>query len=315
MKTVFIDGQVGTTGLQIKEKLTARSDIKLVEIDHEFRKDASRKKEIINSVDLTILCLPDGPSKESALLLDNDSSRIIDASTAHRTNPDWVYGFAELEKGHREKIVNSRFTANPGCHATGFIAAVNPLIQNGIMGRDYPFTATSITGFSGGGKQLIEKYKNSDKSEGKYGARPYGLSLTHKHLPEMQSVIGLDMAPQFYPIVGDFERGMLVSIPLFTHLLNRKVTPKDVRDILDEHYNGEKFIRVMDLGNEEDLDGGFLNAIDCNDTNRLDISVFGHDKQITIISRLDNLGKGASGAAIQNMNLMLGFEEDTGLLY
>jgi N-acetyl-gamma-glutamyl-phosphate reductase len=313
MKKVFIDGQVGTTGLQIKELLEARSDIELVAIEDEKRKDAARKKEIINSVDLTILCLPDAAAKESVKLVESSSTKIIDASTAHRINPSWSYGFPELNSSQRSKISSARFVANPGCHATGFIAALNPLREAEVVGANYPASTTSITGFSGGGKQLIEKYENLPANSQSFATRPYGFTLTHKHLPEMKTYSNLNHSPQFYPIVGNFERGMLVSLPLFTHLLNKKVDAKDVRDILANHYANEKFINVYDFDDSEKLEEGFLSATNCNNTNRLDLLVFGHEEQITVVARLDNLGKGASGAAIQNMNIMLGLDESTGL--
>lgn len=313
-KQVFIDGQAGTTGLEIKERLTARADIELVEIEEEKRKDPVRKKEILNSVDLTILCLPDGPAKDAVALIDSDTTRVIDASTAHRVDPAWDYGFPELHKEYRAQIADSKRVSNPGCHATGFIAGIYPLVQSGVIAPDYPISATSITGFSGGGKGLIEKYTAATGAEkSKFAARPYALGLTHKHLPEMSRVCGLSTAPQFYPIVGDFERGMLVSMPLFTRLFEKKMNAADLRELLAEHYEGQQFIDVKPYDLEAAVEEGFLSAVECNNTNRLEIFVFGHDDQITLVSRLDNLGKGASGAAVQNMNIMLGLDEATGL--
>ncbi len=314
MKRVFIDGQAGTTGLEIKERLTSRTDIELVEIEEASRKDPVRKKEILNSVDLTILCLPDGPAKETVSLIDSETTRVIDASTAHRVDPNWDYGFPELHKAYREQIATSKRVSNPGCHATGFIAGIYPLVQSGAVAKDYPFSATSITGFSGGGKGLIEKYQTvSGAEKSKFASRPYGLNLTHKHLPEMSTVCGLTHKPQFYPIVGDFDRGMLVQMPLFPHLFEKKMNAVDVRELLAEHYAGQQFIDVKPFDLEEAVEEGFLSPVACNNTNLLELFVFGHDEQITIVSRLDNLGKGASGAAVQNMNIMLGLDEATGL--
>ncbi len=315
MKKVFIDGQVGTTGLEIKDRLLKRADIELVEIEHELRKDSKRKKEIFDSVDLAILCLPDGPVKETAKLIDSSKTAVIDASTVHRINPEWDYGFPELHKEYRNQIANSRRVANPGCHATGFIAGVYPLVQAGVIAPDYPLSATSISGYSGGGKQLIEKYETvSDENRAKFSTRPYGLALSHKHLPEMKNVCGLDQNPQFYPIVGNFERGMLVSVPLFTNLFKKKMSAADVREILASHYEGQQFVDVKPFDLEASIEEGFLSAVDCNHTNKLELFVFGHDDQVTVVSRLDNLGKGASGAAVQNMNIMLGLDEATGLI-
>jgi N-acetyl-gamma-glutamyl-phosphate reductase len=314
MKRVFIDGQAGTTGLEIKERLQGRTDIELVEIEEEKRKDPVRKKEILNSVDLTILCLPDGPARDTVSLIENDTTRVIDASTAHRVDPNWDYGFPELHKAYREQIATSKRVSNPGCHATGFIAGIYPLIQAGVIGKDYPVCATSITGFSGGGKGLIEKYQSvSEADKAKFAARPYALGLTHKHLPEMSTVCGLTAKPQFYPIVGDFERGMLVSMPLFTRMMDKKMNAAEVRELLAAHYEGQQFIDVKPFDLDASVEEGFLSAVDCNNTNKLELFVFGHDEQVTVVSRLDNLGKGASGAAVQNMNIMLGIDEATGL--
>ena len=314
MKKVFIDGQVGTTGLEIFQRLEKRDDIEIIEIEHELRKDNNRKAEIINSVDVTILCLPDGAAKETAKLLTNPHSKIIDASTAHRTNPEWAYGFAELSSDFRDKIANSNKVANPGCHATGFISSVYPLVKAGIIPTNYPITSTSITGYSGGGKKLIEKYETvSEENREKFSTRPYALGLNHKHLPEMKYICGLEQKPQFYPIVGNFNRGMLVSVPLFTNLLTQKVSAKDVHEILANHYQNEYFVTVKPFDLDASVEEGFLSAVDCNFTNNLELFVFGHDEQITVVARLDNLGKGASGAAVQNMNIMLGLDEKIGL--
>ncbi len=314
MKTVFIDGQAGTTGLEIKERLLKRNDIQLVEIEEERRKDPARKKEILNSVDCTILCLPDEAAKDAVAMIDSTVTRVIDASTAHRVAPGWDYGFPELHATYRSQIAQSKRVSNPGCHATGFIAGIYPLIANGIISTDYPLSATSITGYSGGGKGMIESYTSVPvELKQKYAARPYAFGLKHKHLPEMMNVCGINHAPQFYPIVGDFERGMLVSMPLFTRLFDKKMNATDVREVLAAHYEGQKFVKVEPFDLDSAVEEGFLSPVACNNTNYLELFVFGHDEQVTIVARLDNLGKGASGAAVQNLNIMLGFDEATGL--
>ena len=315
MKTVFIDGQVGTTGLQIHERLSKRSDIELVTIDDAFRKDLTRKKEILNSVDVAILCLPDGAAKESAGLVENSTTSIIDASTAHRIDPDWTYGFAELSPSQRKAIESAQYVTNPGCHATGFIAPIAPLVAAGIAPTDYPFSVTSLTGYSGGGKQLIARYEDAPESErASLSARPYGFTMMHKHRPEMQVVTGIDYAPAFLPVVANFSQGMLVTTMLENRLLSKKVTAKDLHSTLEEHYADSFFVEVKEFGGEEFLDGGFLDATACNNTNKLELFVFGHQDQTMLISRFDNLGKGASGAAVQNMNIMLGLDETLGLV-
>ncbi|MGM0443004.1 MAG: N-acetyl-gamma-glutamyl-phosphate reductase [Fibrobacterota bacterium] len=315
-KRVFIDGQVGTTGLQIRERLSARSDIELVEISHEMRKDLGEKEKIINDVDCTILCLPDFAARESAQLVKNPHTRVIDASTAHRTDPAWAYGFPELSDTHRENIRTGQFIANPGCHATGFISLVYPLVTRGVVGADYPFTTTSITGYSGGGRKLIERYEDLSAHERSANtACPYALNMNHKHLPEMQYVPHLASAPVFYPIVGDFEKGMLVSVPL--HLTGHGVSasPHMIHQVYADFYKDSDFVRVYgpETVQESLLDGKFLSPTACNNTNNLEIFISGHDTQAMVIARFDNLGKGASGAAVQNMNIALGFGETAGL--
>lgn len=314
---IFVDGQEGTTGLQIYDYLSVRNDIEVLKIDSDKRKDINERKRLINSADLVFLCLPDAAAVESVSLIENENTRVIDASTAHRTNPEWVYGFPELDGEQRQKIRESKRVANPGCHATGFSAIAYPLVKLGIMPKDYPVTCYSITGYSGGGKSLIQKYESPDSSlTGKGCPKPYALKLVHKHLPEMKKVNDLDFAPVFAPILGNFYKGMAVSIPLSVRLLDKKLSAEEVRDMLADYYKDEKFIRVMPFEGEANLDeNGFLNAEGCNDTNRIDLFVFGHEDQILLTAVLDNLGKGASGAAIQSMNIMLGFEEDLGLKY
>ncbi|MDC7220447.1 MAG: N-acetyl-gamma-glutamyl-phosphate reductase [Spirochaetales bacterium] len=312
---IFIDGQVGTTGLMIHERLEGRDDIEILTIPEEKRKDVEAKKAYINEADLVFLCLPDQAARESAALVENDRTRVIDASTAHRTNPDWAYGFAELAPEFREKLKTSRLTANPGCHATGFIAALYPLVKNGIVPADADLTCQSLSGYSGAGKKLIAKYDDpaTDK-DFVQGPHHYALGLSHKHLPEMAGLCGLSKAPLFTPMVGPFYKGMVVTTPLFFSALNGVSSAADLHSCLTDHYAGEKFVRVMPLADQSDfIDGLFFHPQGCNDTNRLDLFVYGNETQAVVVSRLDNLGKGASGAAVQNMNIMLGFPEDRGL--
>ncbi len=320
MYKVFIDGQEGTTGLEIKDRLTGRSDIELLEIPGDKRKDIQVKKAFINGADLVILCLPDAVARESVALADNGSTRFIDASTAHRTHPDWVYGLPEMspdpdQKGNQaEKIFNARFVANPGCYPTGFILMVRPLVGQGILPPDYPATVHAVSGYSGGGKKLIQVHESRDEGiMEELASRPYGFSLTHKHVPEMQAYTGLSHAPVFTPGVGNFYKGMLVHLPLFPRLFNTRIDADKLRAVLGNVYAQEKFVRVMEAPTDHYLDQGFLSPLGCNDTNRVEIFVAGHDDQILVTARLDNLGKGASGAAVQNLNIMLGMDPGTGL--
>jgi len=315
MVKIFIDGREGTTGLQIQERLQARPELELCELPNDLRKDPAARKALINQVDFVITCLPDAAARESMSLIENPRTRLIDPSSAHRVSPDFVYGFPELNAGQRERIRKATRVSVPGCHATGFIAALAPLVARGLVPKDYPAVAHSLSGYSGGGKKLIAKYETAspDERERLRGPRPYGLALSHKHLPEMQHVVGLDSAPFFEPVVADFYKGMLVSVPLFSRLLPKKLGARDVHEVLAAHYQGEPFVVVQPLETEPFLEEGYLNPIACNDTNRLELFVFGHDEQILIVARLDNLGKGASGAAVQNLNLMLGADESSGL--
>jgi len=314
MVRVFIDGQEGTTGLEIHERLVDRRDLELVTIEPERRKDVDARRACIDLADVTILCLPDAAAKEAVALATRQSSRFIDASTAHRTAPNWVYGFPELAPGQRDRICAARFVANPGCHATGFAALVRPLVDSGVIASDYPISAQSITGYSGGGKKLIQGYR-AGVPEVVTPPRPYALGLQHKHLPEMRVVSGLRQSPLFVPVLGNFYRGMLVSIPLEVRSLARRLGAAELHDLYAERYAGEPFVRVMPLGDSGQLDdGSMLSPLGCNDTNRLEIFVFGHAEQALAVARLDNLGKGASGAAVQNLNLMIGAAESTGLV-
>ena len=314
MKTkIFIDGKEGTTGLQIFERFEKRNDLEILLIDEDKRKDAAERARLINESDITFLCLPDAAAKEAVSLVTNDKVRIIDASTAHRTNPAWDYGFPELSAAHREAIANSKRVANPGCYASGFISIVYPLVQAGILGDDYPLTAHAVSGYSGGGKKMIAAIEGADKTKEMCSPRQYALAQAHKHLPEMQTVCGLKYKPMFNPIVDDYYAGMVVSVPLVTRALAKKVTPADVHEILSSHYEGQHFVKVMELGGKDTLPDGFLAANTLEGTNNMQLFVFGNDEQILLCSRLDNLGKGASGAAVQCMNIMLGIDETTGL--
>jgi len=310
---VFVDGQEGTTGLEINERLSKQPDIELIKISSELRKDNAERAKLLNLADIVFLCLPDEAARQAVSLVTNPNTRIIDASTAHRTQAGWVYGFAELDREQRDKIRASKRIAVPGCYATGFTAAVHPLRVSGVLSAGYPLCCNAVSGYSGGGKKLIEKYEQGrDDSITLKSPRFYALGLSHKHLPEMAIINGLEAPPLFTPIVGDFKQGMLVSLPLSRKLLDKKLDACEIHALYRDYYKGERFISVMPFG-EEPLDGGFLDATGCNGTNRLEIFVFGHDDKILIISRLDNLGKGASGAAVQCMNIVLGQDEGIGL--
>ena len=306
---VFIDGSVGTTGLRIHERLSQRPDIELITISEENRKELSARKEAILSADAAFLCLPDVASIEIIEAIGNASVKILDTSTAHRTNPDWAYGFPELSKEFKEKLLASNRIAVPGCHASGFCSIVKPLVDNGIIPPDYPIACTSVTGYSGGGKKMIAEYEECDRSEIYDSPRQYGLTQKHKHLPEMKAVCGLEFEPCFSPIVADFYSGMTVSVPLVTRLLSKKVTAKDVYDIIAEHYAGQKMISVRPFGQE-----GMLGTNELTGKDSMEIIVSGNDDRILIASTFDNLGKGASGAAIQCFNLITGTDETTGLV-
>jgi len=313
MKTkVFVDGQEGTTGLQIHERLVLRTDVELITIDPAKRKDAAAKAACLNAADIVFLCLPDAAAKESAALVTNPNTCVIDASTAHRIDPAWAYGLPELGADYRNRIRTSKRIANPGCHATAFALAVRPLVQGGLLPVDAGVSAFSITGYSGGGKKMIADYEVNPPPALR-SPRPYALGLTHKHLPEMRAHTGLASAPIFSPVVANFYKGLSVTVPLSLAQLPGNPSPAQIHATLAAAYAGEKFVRVLPLGDEGNLDGGFLDVQACNDTNRADIGVFGHAGQVLIITRLDNLGKGASGSAIQCMNIHLGLDEGTGL--
>ncbi len=314
MKTkVFIDGKEGTTGLQIYERFAERGDVEILLIDDEKRKDAEERARMINASDITFLCLPDAAAKEAVKLCTNPDVRIIDASTAHRTNPDWDYGFPELSERHRERIRNSKRVANPGCYASGFISLVYPLVKAGVLPEDYPVTCHAVSGYSGGGKKMIAAMESENKTKEMFSPRQYALTQCHKHIPEMQTVCGLKYKPMFNPIVDDYYNGMVVSVPLVSRCLTKKYTPADIHEILSEHYVGQHFVKVMELGGEQTLSDGFIAANTLAGTNDMQLFVCGNEDQILLMSRFDNLGKGASGAAVQNMNIMLGIDEAKGL--
>ena len=303
---VFVDGAEGTTGLQIFQRLEKHGGVELIKIDSENRKDVSRRAALMNSADIVFLCLPDAAAIEAAGMVTNSSTRIIDASTAHRTNPDWVYGFPEKSQDRRKAIANARFVANPGCHATGFISVVAPLVQEGLLAKSAPICCHSITGYSGGGKKMIAEYESENRSQELKAPRHYGLNLTHKHLPEMMNECMLTKPPVFVPIVADYYAGISCGVQL------AGIDAMEVHQVLENHYKGEHFIKVMEFG-EKAVSGGKLNPDTLAGTNNLEIFVFGNENGCLAVSRFDNLGKGASGAAVQNMNIMLGLDEATGL--
>ncbi|WP_298397094.1 N-acetyl-gamma-glutamyl-phosphate reductase [uncultured Azonexus sp.] len=311
---VFVDGQEGTTGLQINEYLAQRADIEILKIDADKRKDLAERKRLINASDITFLCLPDAAAKESAGLVDNPNTCIIDASTAHRVDPDWVFGLPELCPEQRAKIRASKRIANPGCHATAFILALRPLVAAGLLPAATQIAANSITGYSGGGKSMIADYEAAASTTQLKAPRPYALALAHKHLPEMQAYTGLTVAPIFQPIVGPFYKGLAVTAYLQPGQFTRPATPADVQKIIADYYAGERFINVLPVDLEATTDGGFFNVEANNGSNRVDIAVFGNAERMLVIARLDNLGKGASGAAVQAMNVHLGVEESAGLV-
>lgn len=308
---VYVDGQEGTTGLKIHSMLAGRADLEVLSIDPDKRKDPAERAKLLNEADVSFLCLPDAAAREAAALVTNPRARLIDASTAHRTDPKWAYGLPELEPGHREVISRSKRVSNPGCHATAFILLARPLMDAGLLPPGLTLSATTITGYSGGGKRMIEAYESGNPELD--APRPYALGLTHKHLPEMKLHSHLNATPIFMPIVGPFFQGLTVSIPLDLSVLGSGMSGESLHDCLAERYERETFIRTMPLQDPETLAHGFFDTQRCNGTNRADLFVFANKTQAILMACLDNLGKGASGAAVQNMNLMLGCEERAGL--
>lgn len=307
MKKVFIDGKAGTTGLRIYERLSDRADIELMLLPKEKRKDVEARREALNTCDIAFLCLPDAAAIESVGLIENENVKVLDTSTAHRTDPDWAYGFPELSPAHREKIKNSNRIAVPGCHASGFISLVYPLVEAGAISPDTLLTCHSLTGYSGGGKKMIAEYEDAEPDVALESPRQYGLTQNHKHLKEMKAITGINAFPAFCPIVADYYSGMLVTVPLFKEQLNG-VTVEDIKRIYANKYHSD-IVRYKD----EIGENGFIcsNKLSFNDS--MEIFVEGNGDRILLMSRYDNLGKGASGAAIQNMNILLGIDEKTGL--
>jgi N-acetyl-gamma-glutamyl-phosphate reductase len=309
---VFVDGQEGTTGLRINDYLKQRADVEVLRIAPEKRKDADERARLLNAADVAFLCLPDAAAREAVALINNPNTCVIDASTAHRTLPGWAFGLPELAARQRELLRTSKRIANPGCHASAFIVLMRPLVDAGLLAPDVMVPATSLTGFSGGGKKMIEQYEQS-LDRHLQSPRPYALNLAHKHLPEMMAHTGLRLAPIFMPIVGPFYKGLSVSVPLPLASFKTGTQAEQIQAVLEERYAGEKFIHVMPLRDAAVLEDGFFDVQGCNDTNRVDIFVFANDAQVLLMARLDNLGKGASGAAVQAMNVHLGLDEGLGL--
>ena len=312
MTKVFIDGSEGTTGLRIYERFEKRDDIEIIKIDPELRKDPAERARLINSSDITFLCLPDAASKESVSLVSNPDVRIIDASTAHRTEVGWAYGYPELSDEHREAIKTGKRIAVPGCYATGFITIAYPLVKGGIVPKDYPVSAFAVSGYSGAGKKTIAVYEDKDRDVELDSPREYALSQQHKHLKEMQKISGLSRTPLFSPIIADYYSGMFVSLPFYADMLNGKQTPLSVHEYMSEYFKGQRFIKVMPFGSEADTNG-FIGANNLSGWDGLQLFVTGNEERILLTTRFDNLGKGASGAAIQCMNVMLGCDEAKGL--
>lgn len=314
MKTkIFIDGKEGTTGLKIFERFENRNDLEIITIDEDKRKDPVEKAKMINASDFTFLCLPDAASIESVQLCTNPKTRIIDASTAHRTNPAWAYGFPELDKSFREKIITSNRVAVPGCYASGSNAILYPLVKSGILPKDYPVVIHAVSGYSGAGKKAIAQYEAPDRNPELDSPRLYALNQAHKHLPEIKEMSGLDYEPVFNPYVCDYFQGMTVSVGLHARLLAKKVTAHNVWEMFANHYEGTNFVKVAGFMGEGTLTEQFIPANTMANTNMMQIFVYGNDDRIMITTRFDNLGKGASGAAVQCLNIMMGIDETTGL--
>ena len=308
MKKIYIDGQAGTTGLRIRERLAQRTDVTVLTLPEDKRKDPDARREMLNTADIVFLCLPDAASIEAVSMIENPNVRVLDTSTAHRTNPAWAYGFPELGTDFYEKIQSSTRIAVPGCHASGFIALVRPLVQAGLLSPDARLSATSLTGYSGGGKNMIADYESPERNPLLNAPRQYALGQTHKHLPEMKAYTGLDQAPVFLPIVGDFYSGMEVTVPLFGADVNG-ATLADILALYHKAYDGSPLVRVMNAD-----ESGFLSAGSMTGKDSMEISVYGHDDRMILVARYDNLGKGASGAAVECLNILLGTEPTANLV-
>ena len=306
-KSVFIDGAAGTTGLEIADRLSGRSEFELVTLSDDKRKDAGARREALNDADFVVLCLPDDAAKEAVAMVASNRTRVIDASSAHRVGPNWAYGFPEYREGQHERIANARLVSNPGCYPTGFLGLIAPLVQRGLIPTDWPYTVNAVSGYSGGGKALIERFEN----EADIGARFYAYDLAHKHLPEMQQHAGLSLAPIFAPAVVRAFRGMLVEVPLPISVMPGSDDPNEMRAALVEHYAGSPVVRVhTDMAPSE-----LLIMEHQEPTDAMDLYVLGSPDgaQVRLVAVLDNLGKGASGAAVQNLNIMAGLDETSGL--
>lgn len=314
MYKVFIDGKEGTTGLKIYERFEHRSDIQILLIDEDKRKDPSERAKMINSSDFTFLCLPDAAAIEAVSLCTNPHVKILDASTAHRTAEGWAYGFPELSSENREKIASSKRVAVPGCYASGFASLVYPLVKNGIIAPDYPLVCHAVSGYSGAGKKAIAQYESKERNEELKSPRLYALTQEHKHLPEMQKISGLDYKPVFNPYICDYFQGMSVTVSLFTRLMKKKLTGKELTEVFKEHYNSSHFVKCAEFLGEGTLAENYIAANTLAGTNNMQIFVCGNDERLVLTSRFDNLGKGASGAAVQCMNIMMGIDETTGLV-
>lgn len=312
MTKVFIDGSEGTTGLRIFERFEARDDVEIMKIDPELRKDPAERAKMINASDITFLCLPDAAARESVSLVTNPNVTIIDTSTAHRTEEGWAYGYPELSAKHREAIKTGKRIAVPGCYATGFITIAYPLVSGGIVPADYPVSSFAVSGYSGAGKKTIAVYESEGRDTELGSPREYALPQQHKHLKEMKAISGLARTPMFSPIIADYYSGMFVSLPFYADMLNGKQTPESIHAYMTEYYKGEQFIKVMPFGAEADTNG-FIGANNRSGWDGIELFVTGNEERILLTTRFDNLGKGASGAAIQCMNIVLGCEESKGL--
>lgn len=314
MTKVYIDGSEGTTGLRINERFAGRDDVEILKIDPELRKDPEERRKLINASDITFLCLPDAAAIEAVSLIndDNDHTIIIDASTAHRTNEGWAYGLPELGEEFRNKIKNGKRIAVPGCYASGFMMIVYPLIKKGIIANDYPVCVTALSGYSGAGKKAIALYESDEKTEDLYAPREYALSQQHKHLKEMKAISGLKREPLFTPVVDDYYSGMIVSFPIYADLMKIRKTPEELHKVFEDFYKGQQFIKVMPFGSEAE-GNNFFAANHYSGRDDAQIYITGNEDRLLITSRFDNLGKGASGAAIQCMNIVLGCDEAKGL--